>query len=151
MNKRVTTDIADFDNIPILAFDTETFDLELEKSLFSEGHTRFELDIFSVAGYTDKELIVGAFPKDKFNSFWRYNSHKTLIIHNAAYDINVLRVLGIDLCKIKFEDTYIMAKLLNEHRKGGLKYLREVVLCKEGRDSYLDVDTKNTEEYYKYC
>lgn len=151
MKERWTNHIADFDTIELLAVDTETLDMDTD-TLFTQSAEKYTLDIFSVCGKVGKEYVYGAFPKEMFLDFYKRNMWKRWIMHNAGYDLKVVRKLGLAWDQIKIEDTMVMAQLLGYTKWGyGLKDLRVSELGLEKRKGYEDIDRNNKKEYYTYA
>lgn len=151
MKERWTNHIADFDTIELLAVDTETLDMDTD-TLFTQSAEKYTLDIFSVCGKVGKEYVYGAFPKEMFLDFYKRNMWKRWIMHNAGYDLKVVRKLGLAWDQIKIEDTMVMAQLLGYTKWGyGLKDLRVSELGLAKRKGYEDIDRNNKKEYYTYA
>ena len=119
-----TSHISDFDELKMIAVDTETFDMD-EDTLFTSKAEKYTLDIFSVCGRKGDSYIYGAFPKEMFKDFFYKNVGKKWIFHNAGYDLKVIRKLGLAWDSVVIEDTMVMAQLLGHTKWGfGLKDLR---------------------------
>lgn len=143
-------------NAEIIALDFET-NYNPEED---DGRKNYSMTIFSVA-YRDKDGVLQAFAEEnkesKFLDFWEIVKEKTIVFHNAKFDLMVIkeffRNMGfkIELTKIKFEDTLIIAHLLDETQVKKLKVLRQTVLGKPERDTWNLVDKTNIEEYLEYA
>lgn len=60
---------------------------------------------------------------------------KRLVLHNAVFDCQMIsRNYGVDLADSVFADTMIMAHLIDENRRVGLKELGEVMYGESARD-----------------
>ena len=70
--------------------------------------------------------------------------------HNSAFDLRVLKKIGVDLFKNKLFDTMIAAHLLDENRSKSLKVLTREILAREVVD--FDLETSHySENFYKYA
>jgi len=145
-------DLKEFIQYPLLAIDFETANTgdEGESAIGTHGDNK-KIEIFSVAAKKGNKIIGGAYPEDQWDSFWRRIKTKTIVFHNAKFDLAVIKARGIDIHLIKFEDTLIMAHLLDESRTKKLKELRRLVLGKPARTAWVDVNKENRKEYFEYA
>jgi DNA polymerase-1 len=125
--------------------------LSLDTETNREPGDRCRMELFSVAAKKKGKVIGGAYPVDRFDEFWDSNKRKLLVFHNAKYDLQVLKAHGKKIDRISFEDTMIMASLLDETRRKGLKELRVSVLGKKDRDKWEDVDKQDIQKYKEYA
>jgi DNA polymerase I len=132
-------DIEQFNSLNIIAVDFET----------TEGTK--DVLLFSLAGYKDgKELIAESYTPDYISHMLDVVKGKKLVFHQAVFELEVFDLLGLDKHRIDFEDTMIMAALLDESRSKKLKDLRKLVLGKGERDTYKSVDKEDTETFRQY-
>ncbi|MBM3216112.1 hypothetical protein FJZ36_14490 [Candidatus Poribacteria bacterium] len=61
---------------------------------------------------------------------------KTLVLHNAKFDLNVLERHGVDVSASYVFDTMLAAHLLDENRPKGLKWLAKELLGEENVTEY---------------
>lgn len=109
-------------------------------------------ELFSVATYKKGKKVAVAMAADRLKEFWEKNkmADKTLVFHNAKFDLQVLKAEGFNIDNIKFEDTLVMAHLIDETMRKGLKDLRVTALLKPKRPKWKDIDKSNTAEYLQY-
>ena len=122
-----------------------------ELALDFETNETLNMVIFSVAGKNKNKIISGAYESNEFKTFWNLYHDKLLVFHNAKFDLTVLKTEGYDFEKVQFEDTMIMAHLLDENRRKALKELRQTVLGKPARLEWKDIDKTNIKEYLEYA
>lgn len=131
-----------FDSADVLAVDFET-------SVGDE--TVGAMELFSVAGKVKGKTISGAYNATEWESFWSKNNTKKIIFHNAKFDLAVMRNSGINVHEVDFEDTLIMAHLIDELRRKGLKDLRQSELSLPERPGWKHIDRSNEKEYKEYA
>jgi DNA polymerase I-like protein with 3'-5' exonuclease and polymerase domains len=124
--------------------------LDFETGQIDEGQ-KGNMTLFSVAGRLKGKLIAGAYEPKDFKKFWKQNKNKRFVFHNAKFDLVVCLSEGIDIHKVKFEDTLIMAHLLDENRRIALKELRQTELGLPQRKTWEEVDRENLKEYMEYA
>jgi DNA polymerase-1 len=113
----ILSSIDDLPNYPTIAVDTETDGLEKDCKL--KG--------CSFCGEPGKAYWL---PIDRYEGadVWEALKGKTLIMHNAKFDLQVLARHGCDLDDANLFDTMIAHHLLDENSKHGLKDLAESLL-----------------------
>lgn len=102
----------------IIALDTETY---------GDG----EAFIGSYAYRKDGKLLSGVAEPSSIAGFVDNTKHFVAVFHNAKFDLQALRKARFPVKQVhrdSFEDTEIMAHLLNEHDRKGLKYLARTQL-----------------------
>jgi DNA polymerase-1 len=76
---------------------------------------------------------------------------KNIIAHNIAFDLKVLRKLGILTDHNRLYCTMVADHLLDEEREHGLKKLARSILGKEDTLSYEEAYAKGGEAFIDYC
>ena len=132
----------------ILALDFETGFEKIEETNLIKMD---KIVLFSVAVRVGKKYYSEAYGYDRFKEVWNIIKKKRIVFHNAKFDLKVLKNQKINIEKVRYEDTLIMAYLLDEDRRKGLKELRVSVLGLERRASYDEVDKENSREFIKYA
>jgi DNA polymerase-1 len=113
----ILSSISDLPSYPTIAIDTETDGLAKNCLLLG----------LSFCGEPGKAYWL---PKERYEGadVWEALKGKTLIMHNAKFDLNVLARYGCDLDDATLFDTMIAHHLLDENSKHGLKDLAESLL-----------------------
>ena len=152
---KIVKNVDEFKKCSVIALDFETVDL---------------IDItpigFSMAGYIgrnlddeseldDSKLIVGAFEPYHLPDLLAFLPDKRVTFHNFKFDGKVLVKSGFDLRTFNYDDTMIMAHLLNENEKVGLKHRAKVDLNMEMMEYDSEVadafrNGKRRDEFLKY-
>lgn len=130
---------------PVIAFDTETTSLR---------YSELQLVGFSICDgvrscYVDYSLDNGTIiPLKEFLS----SKCKTIIMHNANYDLKVLHKYNIPYTHLKLYCTMVAQHLLNESGPKGLKELSKTLLQKEVQD-YVDASKLgiHSNTFYNYA
>ncbi len=110
----------------------------------------FAMELFSVSCLSGKKAVGYSGLPDEFPEFWDILKDLELIFHNAKADFKVLSKLGIDVHSFKFQDTMVMAHLIDETRRKGLKDLRVSELGKPKREEWKDIDKTDILAYKAY-
>lgn len=110
-----------------------------------------KMDLFSYAYMDGKKIEAVADTKDMFPQIWEIIKDKKIVMHNAKYDLSVLRAEGLEYDKVDYEDSMIMAHLLDENRRKGLKELRQTLLGKPERAKWKDIDKTDMVAYKVYA
>lgn len=145
----------------ILTLDFETWDPSLLKygsgSVFKYHYPECEFEVICVGLrlHTGEERCIFF---DDFERGWGdllnvLRDHDTIICHNSAYDIAILRYLyrdGLDLSKFILIDTVILAKLLDQHIEEKTKSVRPYSLDTLTKFYRLE-STKHTETLTDYA
>ena len=145
----VSCDIAIFDKADVIALDFETGDDKYEDE--EAGSKGSVMTLFSIAGMVSGRKYSSAYLPSQFKPFFKKNKGKRFVFHNAKFDLQVMLTEGIDIWNLVFEDTLIMAHLLDENRRKGLKQLRVSELGLPERAAWGAVDKKNLKEYMEYA
>lgn len=132
-----------FKDCSVLALDFET-NMAKGKNLSAE--------IFGVAAYKKNKMLSVSYTADRLDEFWEKNKMpgKTIVYHSAKFDLQVLKAEGFNIDNIKFEDTLLMAHLIDERLRKGLKELRVTALGKEPRANYKAIDKEDIDEFMLY-
>jgi len=75
---------------------------------------------------------------------------KTVVMHNAVFDMKVILKYGINLEGKKIYDTMIADHLIDENRRHGLKHLAEKLLNKD-TTSYKELKDSGSSTFYEYA
>jgi len=134
----ICNEINEFSDCSVISLDFET-----------ESFVTFKPIVFSIAGYSedrldDKYLKAGVFEKNKVGDLLKFLPNRRVAFHNMKFDCKVLVSLGFDIRNIRYEDTMLMAHLLDESQKVGLK-----VRCKDVGMDLADFDTDLAKDYVK--
>lgn len=132
------TDLDKFSSADVLSLDFETDENK-------------KMEMFSVGCKSGRKTLSAAFGRERFPEFWEKNKDKKLIFHNAKFDLGVIKREGYDHHLTNFEDTIIMAHLLDETQRKALKELRVSALGKPERATWDEVDKSDKQAYMEYA
>ena len=152
------------ENQEYIAYDTETTGLGKDAEIIGFSvSSEVDLGFYIVLSYWDtsnKKLIYcDSQFKDAALDILRLISTKNLIMHNAVFDIEkTVDNFGIDLMPALHTDTMIMAHLLNENERIGLKDLGAGIFGEDAKKEQIEMkasiiqnggacDSKNFELY----
>ena len=105
---------------PYVSIDTETV------SLVDTTIVGYSVAFDSISGFyvPIKDDYLDTMPIEKARNLLQYILDNCLVVfHNSSFDIPVLVKFGVDVSNANYDDTLIMANLINENEQHGLKKL----------------------------
>jgi len=115
--------------------------LDTETESFAGGKLPWELEVRGIGFYMpdpDFHFFAWADAID-VPTLQAVLDHKTLLMHNAGFDLHVLSGMGVDVSRVEAHDTLVMSHLADENCSHKLKDLAKSVLGKKKVMKYDDV------------
>jgi DNA polymerase-1 len=113
-----------------------------------------DIDLFSIGIKIRDDYFAESYEPTQENLELYYKllySTNIIVFHNAAYDLKILRKNDFDIVKIrnKVHDTMLMAHLIDENRRSGLKVRCEDVGMR--LEEWKDIDKEDRVKYKEYA